>query len=169
MDNPRWNKGTAFTAKEREAFGLTGRLPPHPTVNTIDDQCQRAYDQLSNHESDLRKNAFMQSMRSQNWVLYYALMQRRLKALMPIIYTPTEVSLFAIQKLILICCCRAGGCNRAVLSFVPPFGGALPVVSEPRIYGERLPGADWRPRCRPHRLFGRRGYPRHWGSRCRSE
>ena len=90
MDNPRWNKGTAFTAKEREDFGLTGRLPH--TINTIDEQCQRAFDQLSMHESDLRKNDFMQSMRSQNWVLYYALMHRHLKELMPIIYTPTEVS-----------------------------------------------------------------------------
>lgn len=61
-------------------------------INTIDDQCQRAFDQLSMHESDLRKNDFMQSMRSQNWVLYYALMHRHLRELMPIIYTPTEVS-----------------------------------------------------------------------------
>ena len=89
LTNPRWNKGTAFTAKERQELGLIGRLPF--TVNTLDEQCARAYDQLKAHESDLRKNAFMQSLKAQNWVLYYALLGRYLRELMPIIYTPTEV------------------------------------------------------------------------------
>lgn len=31
-------------------------------------------------------------MKDQNWVLYYALIQRHLKELIPIIYTPTQVS-----------------------------------------------------------------------------
>ena len=32
----------------------------------------------------------MQSLRDQNWVLYYGLIQRHLKELVPIIYTPTQ-------------------------------------------------------------------------------
>ena len=81
--------GTAFTQGERRAFGLTGRLPHQ--VNSIDEQCERAWDQLDNCTTDLAKNTFLQSLRDQNWVLYYALITRHLRELIPIIYTPTEV------------------------------------------------------------------------------
>ena len=90
LEHPRWNKGTAFTTGERKQFGLTGRLPY--TVNTLDEQCARAYDQLRSQENNIQKNAFLQSLKTQNWVLYYGLLERHLKELMPIIYTPTEVS-----------------------------------------------------------------------------
>ena len=90
LTSPRWNKGTAFTAAERHRFGLTARLPY--AVDTLDQQCQRAYDQLRVHENDIRKNGFLQSLKAQNWVLYYAFIGKYLKELVPIIYTPTEVS-----------------------------------------------------------------------------
>ncbi|KAL1950951.1 hypothetical protein VTO73DRAFT_100 [Trametes versicolor] len=88
LTNPRWNKGTAFTIDERTAFGLTGRLPFR--INTLDEQCDRAYDQLEAREEPLRKNTFLQSLKDQNWVLYYALLSRHLRELIPVIYTPTE-------------------------------------------------------------------------------
>ncbi len=90
LTSSRWNKGTAFTMAERKAFGLTGRLPYR--VNTLDEQCQRAYDQLQARDSPLRKNSFLQSLKNQNWVLYFALLSRHLSELVPVIYTPTEVS-----------------------------------------------------------------------------
>ncbi|KAJ3001057.1 hypothetical protein NUW54_g6678 [Trametes sanguinea] len=77
-----------FTLSERKAFGLTGRLPHR--VNTLEEQCQRAYDQLSSRSEPLRKNTFMQSLKDQNWVLYYGLLSRHVKELIPIIYTPTQ-------------------------------------------------------------------------------
>lgn len=83
--------GTAFSADERRAFGLLGRLPHR--INTLEEQCERAWDQLAGQESDLAKNTFLQSLRDQNWVLYYSLISRHLKELIPIIYTPTEVRL----------------------------------------------------------------------------
>jgi malate dehydrogenase (oxaloacetate-decarboxylating) len=58
LHSPRWNKGTAFTDAERKAFGLTGRLPDR--VNTLDEQCDRAYDQLKGHEKPISKNTFLQ-------------------------------------------------------------------------------------------------------------
>ncbi|KAI0789438.1 hypothetical protein C8Q75DRAFT_733682 [Abortiporus biennis] len=88
LTHPRWNKGTAFTERERVEFGLVGRLPYK--INTIDEQVARAYDQLESHDTDIRKNTFLQSMRDQNWVLYYNLISRNLRELIPIIYTPTE-------------------------------------------------------------------------------
>lgn len=89
LTNPRFNKGTAFTTRERKTFGLTGRLPWR--VNNLEEQCQRAYDQVSTRDTPIRKNTFLQSLKDQNWVLYYGLIGRHLKELIPIIYTPTQV------------------------------------------------------------------------------
>lgn len=91
LNTPRFNKGTAFTAKERDIFGLRGRLPYQ--VNSLEEQCERAYAQLKTRDTPIRKNTFLQSMKDQNWVLYYSLIAKHLKELLPIIYTPTQVSL----------------------------------------------------------------------------
>ncbi|KAI1786789.1 hypothetical protein LXA43DRAFT_1032048 [Ganoderma leucocontextum] len=88
LTSPRWNKGTAFTIEERKSFGLAGRLPFK--VNTLEEQCDRAYDQYLSRDAPLRKNTFLQSLKEQNWVLYYALLSRHLQEMIPIIYTPTE-------------------------------------------------------------------------------
>ncbi|CAK5264346.1 unnamed protein product [Mycena citricolor] len=88
LNNPRFNKGTGFTIKERKAFGLTGRLPSR--VNTLDEQCERAYQQLQSRDAPIRKNSFLQSLKTQNIVLYYTLLAKHLRELIPIIYTPTE-------------------------------------------------------------------------------
>ncbi|OBZ65192.1 NAD-dependent malic enzyme [Grifola frondosa] len=93
LTHPRFNKGTAFTTAERKAFGLTGRLPYR--FNTLEEQCQRAYDQLSTRDQPIRKNTFLQSLKDQNWVLYYGLISRHLKELIPIIYTPTQAEAIA--------------------------------------------------------------------------
>ncbi|KIP03206.1 hypothetical protein PHLGIDRAFT_111171 [Phlebiopsis gigantea 11061_1 CR5-6] len=88
LTHPTYNKGTGFPLSERKEFGLTGRLPYR--VNTLDEQCHRAYDQLKTRDTPIRKNTFLQSLKDQNWVLYYSLIQRHLKELIPIIYTPTQ-------------------------------------------------------------------------------
>jgi malate dehydrogenase (oxaloacetate-decarboxylating) len=92
LTNPRFNKGTSFSHRERTEFGLTGRLPSR--VNTLDDQVTRAYEQVSSRTEPIRKNTFLQSLKDQNWILYYALIARHLKELVPIIYTPTQVGLW---------------------------------------------------------------------------
>ncbi|KAL1688138.1 hypothetical protein GGG16DRAFT_60663 [Schizophyllum commune] len=93
LTSPRFNKGTAFTEREREDFGLVGRLPYR--VNTLEEQCERAYAQLSSRDHPLRKNTFLQSMKDQNWVLYYALLKKHLKETVPIVYTPTQADAIA--------------------------------------------------------------------------
>lgn len=69
MNSPQFNKGSAFTAEEREEFGLHGLLPPN--VQTLEEQVARAYQQYSSRPNALAKNTFMTSMKEQNEVLYY--------------------------------------------------------------------------------------------------
>ncbi|TRM55509.1 hypothetical protein BD626DRAFT_561482 [Schizophyllum amplum] len=85
--------GTAFTVRERQDLGLVGRLPFR--VNTLEEQCERAYAQLLSRDEPLRKNTFLQSLKDQNEVLYYALLQRHLKETVPIVYTPTQADAIA--------------------------------------------------------------------------
>ncbi|KAF9523079.1 hypothetical protein CPB83DRAFT_863423 [Crepidotus variabilis] len=93
LTSPRLNKGTAFSVTERKAFGLDGRLPYR--VNTLDEQCQRAYEQLQTRETPIAKNLFLTSLKAQNWTLYYSLLSKHVKELVPIIYTPTEADAIA--------------------------------------------------------------------------
>ena len=88
LNSPLFNKGSAFTEEERKAFGLEGLLPAQ--VNTLDEQVERAYKQLSYLKTPLAKNDFCTSMRIQNKVLFYELVRRHIRELVPIIYTPTE-------------------------------------------------------------------------------
>ncbi|ATY65358.1 malate dehydrogenase, putative [Cordyceps militaris] len=84
----RYNKGSAFPDAERAAFGLRGLLPPQ--VQTLRDQVERAYQQYASCGDDLAKNTFMASMKAQNEVLYYKLLETHLKEMFSVIYTPTE-------------------------------------------------------------------------------
>ncbi|QRV94013.1 malate dehydrogenase [Ceratobasidium sp. AG-Ba] len=93
LSSSKWNKGLAFTHEERKEFELEGRLPH--TVASLDHQCQRAYLQFSSRETPILKNSFLQSLKQQNWVLYYSLLGRHLKEMIPIIYTPTEAEAIA--------------------------------------------------------------------------
>ncbi|KAK5019495.1 NAD-dependent malic enzyme, mitochondrial [Cryomyces antarcticus] len=88
LRSPYLNKGSAFTPEERHEFKLHGLLPPN--VQTLEEQVERAYAQYSNCGDALAKNTFMTSMKEQNEVLYYGLIQDHLKEMFPIIYTPTE-------------------------------------------------------------------------------
>ncbi|WWC72037.1 uncharacterized protein I206_105996 [Kwoniella pini CBS 10737] len=88
LNNPRFNKGTAFTREERDQLGLRGRLPF--AVDTLDEQIERAYKQYKSRETNILKNSFLASLKSQNWTLYYALLSKYLIEMFPIVYTPTE-------------------------------------------------------------------------------
>lgn len=88
LQDPRYNKGTAFTEEERKDFGLTGLLPSR--IQPLEEQVKRAYQQYQTHRTPLGKNTFMTSMKEQNEVLYYRLLQDHLKEMFSIIYTPTE-------------------------------------------------------------------------------
>ncbi|KAK3716537.1 NAD-dependent malic enzyme, mitochondrial [Vermiconidia calcicola] len=88
LRSPYLNKGSAFTTEERHEFKLNGLLPPQ--ANSLEEQVTRAYDQFQTHKTPLGKNTFMASMKEQNEVLYYRLIQDHLREMMPVIYTPAE-------------------------------------------------------------------------------
>lgn len=86
MSDPVLNKGTAFTEEERTEFGLHGLLPP--VVETLEQQCVRAYEAYKRKDDDLEKHIFLRSMQDTNETLFYALLYRHLAEMAPIIYTP---------------------------------------------------------------------------------
>ncbi|WAO84389.1 Malic enzyme [Fusarium falciforme] len=88
LNTPYLNKGSAFPVEERRKFNLIGLLPQG--VQTLEQQCKRAYDQYSTRPNDLAKNTFLTSLKDQNEVLYYKLIQLHLDEMMSVVYTPTE-------------------------------------------------------------------------------
>jgi malate dehydrogenase (oxaloacetate-decarboxylating) len=87
LDDPILNRGVAFSAAEREALGLTGRLPS--AVLTLAEQAQRAYRQLQDQGSDLAKNVYLEQLHDRNETLYYRLLGDHLAELLPVVYDPT--------------------------------------------------------------------------------
>jgi len=81
------NKGTAFSALERERFGLDGLLPP--VVENLDTQLQRVEHEYASKQTDLGRHVFLRALQDRNAVLFYAFVERHLAELLPIVYTPT--------------------------------------------------------------------------------
>jgi malate dehydrogenase (oxaloacetate-decarboxylating) len=81
------NKGTAFSSEERVALGLDGLLPPQ--VNTIEQQLERVYGGFRREPSPIAKYQYLRALQERNEILYYALLERHLHEMLPIVYTPT--------------------------------------------------------------------------------
>jgi malate dehydrogenase (oxaloacetate-decarboxylating)(NADP+) len=87
LHDPVRNKGTAFTAAERDALGLRGLLPPRPL--TEDAQVARVLENLQRKPNDLEKYIALVALQDRNETLFYRVLVDHLEAMMPIIYTPT--------------------------------------------------------------------------------
>src|ERR1700760_895699 len=87
LRNSRLNKGTAFTAAERSAFGLEGLLPP--AVLSLELQVARRQDEIVRLENDLLKYLVLSDLQARNETLYYAVLMSDPATYMPIVYTPT--------------------------------------------------------------------------------
>ncbi|MGX4688188.1 NAD-dependent malic enzyme [Streptomyces sp. JNUCC 63] len=85
--DPLRNRGVAFTREEREALGLTGRLPSE--VLPLEQQVRRAYQQMQAQGSDLAKNVYLEQLHDRNETLYFKLLTEHLEELLPIVYDPT--------------------------------------------------------------------------------
>jgi malate dehydrogenase (oxaloacetate-decarboxylating) len=87
LDTPALNKGTAFTAAEREALGLDGLLPP--VVETLDTQVARAHGAFRVKDNDLERHIYLRQLQDTNEVLFYRLLLEHVEEMLPIVYTPT--------------------------------------------------------------------------------
>lgn len=86
LRDPRRNRGTAFTAAERSAFGLTGLLPAG--VSPLEQQAARSYEQYRAQPDDLARNTFLAALHDRNEILYYRLLEEHLKEMLPVVYDP---------------------------------------------------------------------------------
>jgi malate dehydrogenase (oxaloacetate-decarboxylating) len=84
--DPVRNRGVGFLPAQRQALGLTGRLPSG--VLSLEEQARRAYEQLQVQDSDLAKNVYMEQLHDRNEVLYFKVLVDHLAELLPIVYDP---------------------------------------------------------------------------------
>jgi malate dehydrogenase (oxaloacetate-decarboxylating)(NADP+) len=87
LRNPFFNKGTAFSAEERDAFGLRGLLPAH--VLTMEEQAERVLINLRRLGNDLEKYIALNSLRDRNETLFLRVVCDNIDEIQPLIYTPT--------------------------------------------------------------------------------
>jgi malate dehydrogenase (oxaloacetate-decarboxylating)(NADP+) len=87
LHEPLFNKGTAFTPKERDRFGLHGLLPPR--VHTQDEQAQRFLTHLRQLPNDLEKYIDLNALHDRNEALFFRIVSDHPDEVMPLIYTPT--------------------------------------------------------------------------------
>jgi malic enzyme len=85
--NPFTNKGTAFTARERDELDLHGLLPP--AVSTIEQQLERTYENFQAKPTGLEKFIYLTSLNDRNETLFYRLLYEHIDEMIPIVYTPT--------------------------------------------------------------------------------
>ena len=88
------NKGTSFPIDERIELGLDGLLPPH--VGTIEEQLERVYGAFSREPTPIAKHVSLRALQERNEILFYALLERHIEEMLPIVYTPTVGE--AVQK-----------------------------------------------------------------------
>ncbi|XP_057415250.1 NADP-dependent malic enzyme [Lotus japonicus] len=86
LRDPQYNKGLAFTEKERDAHFLRGLLPP--TVSTQELQEKKTMNGIRQYEVPLQKYVAMMDLQETNERLFYKLLIDNVEELLPIVYTP---------------------------------------------------------------------------------
>jgi malate dehydrogenase (oxaloacetate-decarboxylating)(NADP+) len=88
LKNPLWNKGSSFSANEREALGIKGLVPcgdPLP----LDVKINVAMNQFATKSTPLEKYIFLHTMQDTDETLFYAMLIKHIAELTPYVYTPT--------------------------------------------------------------------------------
>jgi len=86
LRDPFINKGTAFTAFEREALGLEALIPP--AVSTLDQQLSRVYENYRAKETPLERYIHLAGLQDRNETLFFRLVHDHIDEMMPVLYTP---------------------------------------------------------------------------------
>ncbi|NTW77373.1 MAG: NAD-dependent malic enzyme [Syntrophaceae bacterium] len=87
LHNPRLNKGTSFTAAERDALGLQGLLPP--CIFTQEQRVAHVINSVRRKPDNLEKYVYLTGLQESDERLFYKVLIDNLEELSPIIYTPT--------------------------------------------------------------------------------
>ena len=85
--DPRWNKGTGFTERERDELHIRGLIPPR--IFSQEEQARRILGNFHRKGSDLDKYIFMIGLQDRNQTLFYRIVIDNIEKMLPIIYTPT--------------------------------------------------------------------------------
>lgn len=87
LHDPLLNKGTAFTAVERDVLHLRGLLPPRRLTQDL--QERRILQNFDLIPDNLHKYTYLMALEDRNEALFYRVVIDHLETMMPIIYTPT--------------------------------------------------------------------------------
>lgn len=87
INNPVLNKGRSFTAEERAAFKLRGIVPP--AYLPLDEIVDKNYQIVVNSVNDLERHIFLRNLQDRNETLFYAVLNKYIEQIMPLVYTPT--------------------------------------------------------------------------------
>ncbi|CAI8611939.1 unnamed protein product [Vicia faba] len=87
LRDPHFNKGLAFTEKERDAHYLRGLLPP--TTIPQETQVKKMIQHIRQYQVPLQQYTAMMDLQERNERLFYKLLIEHVEELLPIVYTPT--------------------------------------------------------------------------------
>jgi malate dehydrogenase (oxaloacetate-decarboxylating)(NADP+) len=87
LRDPLLNKGTAFSEKERDAFGLRGLLPAH--LLSQEEQVTRILTNLRRLPDDLEKYVALNALHDRNESLFFRVVCDNIDEIQPLVYTPT--------------------------------------------------------------------------------
>ncbi|KAL6563265.1 hypothetical protein OROHE_005852 [Orobanche hederae] len=91
LRDPHYNKGLAFTQKERDAHFLRGLLPP--VVVSQDLQVKKMMHTMRQYQVPLQRYMAMMDLQERNERLFYKLLINNVEELLPVVYTPTVAKL----------------------------------------------------------------------------
>jgi malate dehydrogenase (oxaloacetate-decarboxylating)(NADP+) len=87
LNNPRLNKGTAFSYAERKKYGLIGILPDE--IETMDTQILRVQGQVENLNRPINKYIYLVGLLDTNETLFFKTIMSDPAKFIPLVYTPT--------------------------------------------------------------------------------
>lgn len=87
LQDPLFNKGTAFKSGERDRLRFRGLLPAR--ILNIHLQKERFLMTLRKEESNIKRNIMLEDLHDRNETLYHRVLVDHIEEMAPLIYTPT--------------------------------------------------------------------------------